>query len=141
MRPDLGGDFEDPGGLIAIDIDPATGMVAKNGSPNPRHELFIEGTQPSRKEPENGDDVDPMAEPPKPPPASSDSEKMSTRPRQVMPQVDEITLRHTLVFEVCADTGLIPTENVCSRTTRRRFKLGQEPYQFCTKAAHQKRGL
>ncbi len=82
-----------------------------------------------------------MAEPPKPAPTSSDGEKISTRPRQVLPQVDEVTLRNTLVFEVCADTGLIPTDALCSRTTRRRFKIGQEPYQFCTKAAHQKRGL
>ncbi len=141
LRPDLGGDFEDPGGLITLDIDPATGMLAQNGIPNPRHELFIEGTEPNRKEPDKGEDVDPMAEPPKPAPTSSDGEKISTRPRQVMPQVDEVTLRNTLVFEVCADTGLIPTDALCSRTTRRRFKIGQEPYQFCSKAAHQKRGL
>ncbi len=141
LRPDLGGDFEDPGGLIALDIDPATGMIAQNDAVNPRHELFIEGTEPNRKEPENGDGVDPMAQPPEPPPASGDGERIPTRPRQITQQVDEATLRNTLVFEVCADTGLIPTENLCSRTTRRRFKLGQEPYQFCTKAEHQKRGL
>lgn len=143
LRPELGGDFEDPGGIIAVDIDPTTGMVAKNSVPNLRHELFIEGTEPSRKEPENGDSIDPMAQPPEPqePPPPSDGDKGSTRPRQVAQQLDEATLRNTLVFEVCADTGLIPTENLCSRTQRRRFKLGQEPYQFCTKAAHQKRGL
>ena len=143
LHPDLGGDFEDPGGLIALDIDPTTGMLAKNSGVNPRHELFIEGTEPNRKEPENGDAVDPLAEPPEPkePPSVSDGQKVSTRPRQVTPQVDEATMRNTLVFEVCADTGLIPTENLCSRTTRRRFKLGQEPYQFCSQAAHQKRGL
>ncbi len=31
LRPDLGGEFEDPGGLITLDIDPATGMLARNG--------------------------------------------------------------------------------------------------------------
>ncbi len=143
LRPELGGDFEDPGGLIAIDIDPATGMIAKNSGANLRHELFIEGTEPNRKEPDNGEVIDPLASPPEPaePPASGDREKVATRPRQVTQNLDDATLRNTIVFEVCADTGLIPTENICSRTQRRRYKLGGEPYQFCTKAAHQKRGL
>ena len=125
LRPELGGEFEDPGGIIAIDIDPATGMVAKNIAANLRHELFIEGTEPNHKEPDNGEAVDPTEQPPEPkePPVPSESEKASTRPRQVTQNLDEATLRNTILFEVCADTGLLPTESLCSRTQRRRFKF------------------
>ncbi|HEX4950323.1 MAG TPA: PBP1A family penicillin-binding protein [Blastocatellia bacterium] len=140
LHPDLGGEFEDPGGIMTVDIDPATGMIAKNGGTNLRHELFIEGTEPNRKEPENGDPIDPDTTPDSQ--AAPDSgDRPSSRPRQVTQQLDDVTLRNTIVFEVCTDTGLIPTENLCTRMVRRRYKLGQEPYQFCTKAAHQKRGL
>jgi penicillin-binding protein 1B len=44
-RPELGGEFEDPGGIVAYEIDPATGAPA-SGEPNARRELFIEGTNP-----------------------------------------------------------------------------------------------
>src|SRR4029453_17003403 len=44
LRPDLGGDFTDPGDLTTVDIDPATGLLAEAGSLRVRHELFIKGT-------------------------------------------------------------------------------------------------
>jgi penicillin-binding protein 1B len=143
LRPELGGEFEDPGGIMTVDIDPTTGMVAQAGATNLRHELFIEGTEPNRQEPEEGDTVDPLAPvPEKQSPVAPDNlDRPPPQPRQVTQQMDDATFRNTLMFEVCADTGLIPTENVCARTLRRRFRLGQEPYQFCSKAAHQKRGL
>jgi penicillin-binding protein 1B len=141
LRPEFGGDFEDPGGVMTIDIDPTTGMVAQSGSENFRHELFIEGTEPNRKEPDNENDSDPMAEPPESKKAPPLEGQTGARPRQVAQSLDAATQRNTLIFEVCADTGLIPSEKICTRTVRRRFQLGQEPYQFCTKAAHQKRGL
>src|SRR5262249_12954426 len=40
LRPGLGGQFEDPGGIVAYEIDPETGAVAA-GLPNARRELFI----------------------------------------------------------------------------------------------------
>lgn len=45
LRPELGGEFEDPGGIVAYEIDPATGAVA-SGAPGARRELFIQGTNP-----------------------------------------------------------------------------------------------
>ena len=44
-RPELAGEFDDPGGIVAYEIDPETGGVA-SGEPNARRELFIEGTNP-----------------------------------------------------------------------------------------------
>jgi penicillin-binding protein 1B len=139
LRPELGGDFETPGGILTIDIDPATGMAAKGSGENLRHELFIEGSEPNGKKPEESDEADPLAQPADPKEPSSSEGQNASRPRQVAQSVDEA--RHTLIFEVCADTGLLPSEKICAHTIRRRFRLGQEPYQFCTKAAHQKRGL
>jgi penicillin-binding protein 1B len=139
LRPELGGDFETPGGILTIDIDPATGMAAKGSGENLRHELFIEGSEPNGKKPEESDEADPLAQPAEPKEPSSSEGQNAPRPRQVAQSLDES--RNTLIFEVCADTGLLPSEKICARTIRRRFRLGQEPYQFCTKAAHQKRGL
>lgn len=44
-RPELAGEFDDPGGIVAYEIDPTTGGVA-SGASNARRELFIEGTNP-----------------------------------------------------------------------------------------------
>jgi penicillin-binding protein 1B len=145
LRPELGGEFEDPGGIMTIDIDPATGMIAKGEVPNLRHELFIEGSEPNRKEPENGEDRDQQATPPEtdPPsqPPANDGQKLATRPRLAANTGTASIIPNTLLFEVCNVTGLLPTENLCPRTARRRYQLGQEPSQFCTRAAHQKRGF
>jgi penicillin-binding protein 1B len=146
LRPELGGEFEDPGGILTIDIDPATGMIAKGEVPNLRHELFIEGSEPNRKEPENGEDRDQQATPPEtePPPQQpppNDGQKLATRPRLAANTGTASIIPNTLLFEVCNVTGLLPTENLCDRTTRRRYQLGHEPSQFCTRAAHQKRGF
>jgi hypothetical protein len=46
LRPELGGEFEDPGGIVAYEIDPLTGQIA-SGAPNARRELFIQGAEPS----------------------------------------------------------------------------------------------
>ena len=146
LRPDLGGDFADPGGLIALDIDPATGTVAMNGATNTRHELFIAGTEPGKKATEGEETTDPdkpPTEPQKPdaadPPAPNKGQRANNG--GIAELLDERTRANSALFEICADTGLLPVENLCSRTIRRRFKLGNEPQQFCTKAAHQRRGL
>ncbi|QQS48396.1 MAG: PBP1A family penicillin-binding protein [Acidobacteriota bacterium] len=47
VRPDLAGAFPMPEeGVIAMDIDPATGSVASESTPNRRTELFLKGTEP-----------------------------------------------------------------------------------------------
>jgi penicillin-binding protein 1B len=146
LRPELGGDFADPGGLITVDVDPATGLVAQSGLTNARHELFIEGTEPSQKFPDEEASQAPMAmlpeiakpEIPVPAVATRERRVSTNSPNEAM---DERTRANTVVFEVCADTGLLPLENLCTRTTRRRFRIGDEPHGFCSKAAHQRKGL
>jgi len=40
-------EFEQPAGLVAMDIDPASGLRARSGCPQRRKETFIDGTQPA----------------------------------------------------------------------------------------------
>ncbi len=141
LRPELGGEFEDPGGIIALDIDPTTGLVAQNTSPTTRHELFIEGTEPGNKaneEEEQEEPVTPIPEAQKPdPPESSTASKgqrISTNIRDEL--VSDYTRRNSAIFEICAETGLLPNENLCTRTIRKRFNLGAEPHKFCSKSTH-----
>jgi membrane peptidoglycan carboxypeptidase len=51
IRPELGGYFEDPGGLVVCDIDPATGGVPSDTTVGPRREIFLAGTEPSGAQP------------------------------------------------------------------------------------------
>jgi penicillin-binding protein 1B len=53
IRPELGGYFEDPGGLVVCEIDPSTGGVPAEGAPAsaPRREIFLIGTEPSGAQP------------------------------------------------------------------------------------------
>jgi hypothetical protein len=46
IRPELGGSFEDPGGLVVCDIDPATGAAPTEESTGSRREIFLSGTEP-----------------------------------------------------------------------------------------------
>src|SRR5262245_19338017 len=53
IRPDLGGNFEDPGGLVVCDIDPMAGQTTGTVpgepvvGPGPRREIFLAGTEPT----------------------------------------------------------------------------------------------
>jgi penicillin-binding protein 1B len=51
IRPELGGYFEDPGGLVVCEIDPATGGLPVEGGPTARREIFLIGTEPSGAQP------------------------------------------------------------------------------------------
>jgi len=51
IRPELGGSFEDPGGLVVCDIDPATGGLPSDGAAGSRREIFLAGTEPSGAQP------------------------------------------------------------------------------------------
>src|SRR5215510_14507304 len=59
IRPDLGGYFEDPGGLVVCDIDPMAGQApgavpgepTPTVGPGPRREIFLAGTEPTGAQP------------------------------------------------------------------------------------------
>jgi hypothetical protein len=51
------------------------------------------------------------------------------------------TLASTVTLEVCADTGLLPTDKLCKHTAQRAFTAGQEPRAFCSQARHDARKI
>src|SRR5262245_53165498 len=57
IRPELGGYFEDPGGLVVCDIDPMAGQTTgavpgePTVGPGPRREIFLAGTEPTGAQP------------------------------------------------------------------------------------------
>ncbi|HEU0184237.1 MAG TPA: PBP1A family penicillin-binding protein [Blastocatellia bacterium] len=59
VRPELGGSFEDPGGLVVCDIDPATGAAPTEETTAPRREIFLAGTEPYGAQPANDGSVGP----------------------------------------------------------------------------------
>jgi penicillin-binding protein 1B len=146
LRPDLGGEFEDPGDIVTVDIDPLTGMIAQADTPGVRHELFLRGTEPGPGTPTSLDRDAPEAaptprredEPPselKPPPleraertARASGELSNYSPPQIS-------------IEVCSITGLLPVRGVCTRTAWRKFAYGKEPTQECSEARHEKQRL
>ncbi|HYE75457.1 MAG TPA: penicillin-binding transpeptidase domain-containing protein, partial [Blastocatellia bacterium] len=140
LRPDLGGEFTDPGDITTIEIDPTTGMIAQAGSTSARPELFIKGTEPNHEAPEQPEQTPATPESP----GGSGEPTESTPPRQSRNGPTLISTRHDniasemVAFDVCADTGLFPVANVCKRTVRRRFTLGQEPRDFCSAKQHQR---
>lgn len=130
-RPELGGDFTDPGEILTVDIDPVTGQLAHAGTENARHELFIRGTEPgigSREQPEHDPD-DP--EIPASRPASRDPEMARSRPpADSAPAVAWITL------DVCPLTGLLPQAGLCATPVSRTFASGREPRVGCRQDYH-----
>jgi len=146
LRPELGGEFADPGDLTTVDIDPATGLIAQAGAPSVRHELFIKGTEPARESPETPEEESPTL--PLPPPYAESAPALPTPTPRPAGSERGLALTSNLPaaaapvrisFEVCADTGLLPLPDVCRRTTRRTFALGQEPTGFCSRARHTNR--
>ncbi|MBI1759933.1 MAG: PBP1A family penicillin-binding protein [Acidobacteria bacterium] len=152
LRPDLGGDFQDPGDLVTVDIDPATGMVAQTDTPNVRHELFLRGTEPGPGTPysPDGDNPEPVPTPkpvkleeppyvePKPPAAKEKSgERLARNPNGELPNYSSPMVS----IQVCALTGLLPVRGVCTRTAWRKFAYGKEPTDDCSESRHERQRL
>lgn len=146
LRPDLGGEFADPGDLVTVDIDPATGLVAQADTPNVRHELFVRGTEPGP-----GTPYSPGSErtEPAPTPRPDDELPIDTKPpattgsgdRAARPPGEGSNNSPQRSIEVCALTGLLPVRGVCTRTTWRKFAYGKEPTEECSESRHERQRL
>ncbi|GEM_PF-22180 len=76
VRPELGGQFEDPGDLVTYEIDSMTGALARGDSPYVRRELFLKGTEPG-----GGQALPDRSIPETEPPPTSDSDFPRQAPR------------------------------------------------------------
>ncbi|MEK6405513.1 MAG: PBP1A family penicillin-binding protein [Acidobacteriota bacterium] len=131
LRPELGGDsFAKPGGIVTVEIDPATGCLASPDSLSRRPEVFIAGT-----EPYSNCSQELIAE------ASVDEtldEPMDEQgPRDHLGSETEAEFRDydKIQLEVCADTGLLASPE-CPRTQKRTFDLSREPREMCSIELH-----
>jgi penicillin-binding protein 1B len=124
LRPDLGGNtFSRPGGIVTVDIDPATGLAASEECTEHHEEIFIAGTEPfATCSHQSQDDSALVAGVDDPPSQDIDEEQISNG---------------SLSVEVCAETGLIAS-SACTRTRRKTFEVGTEPLDICRAESHSK---
>ena len=149
LRPDLDGDFADPGDIVTVDIDPNTGLLAQADTPGVRHELFLRGTEPGTGTPYSPDNVAPETAPtpkpdavvpsaePKPPTPSKESGERTARTSNDSSGSSGVS-QPMISIEVCAVTGLLPVRGVCTRTAWRKFAFGKEPTEQCSESRHER---
>jgi penicillin-binding protein 1B len=127
IRPELGGNaFTNPGGLVTVEIDPATGCLASPESIQRRQEMFISGTEPfSTCISEAEADADLIADQEEQPPYDPSSPELVRHNEDY----DKITV------EVCELTGLIASPD-CPHKVKRTFELGKEPIVVCRAEFH-----
>ena len=112
MCPRYGGnEFARPGGIVTVDIDPATGYAATPQCASTRSEIFIAGTEPYGSCSCGMMQDDLMAE---------------TDYLDSLPLDAEDVDYSKISLDVCSESGLIATSN-CPQSQRRTFDLGKEP--------------
>lgn len=147
LRPDLGGEFTDPGDITKVDIDPTTGLVAQADAQGIRHELFIHGTEPAeaKEEIRPEDEQSPASEPARES-GTVPGLAQTKRPRVVTSEISAASLATVpenpptglVGIEVCETSGLLPVSGLCKRTVMRGFRLGREPRDFCSAVLHKR---
>jgi len=125
LRPELGGaSFSKPGGIVTVEIDPATGCLAGPNSVSHRPEIFIAGTEPASCF-ETVASVEELPElPEQPEPVEPDRT-----------ETEETAGAEDLTVEVCTLTGLVASLD-CPRTEKRTFARGKEPRIHCGAEFH-----
>jgi hypothetical protein len=124
LRTDLGGSaFARPGGIVTVDIDPETGLIASADCPDHRQEIFVSGTEPyATCSHQVIDDTALLGEQDQALPASLDEE----------PQGEGL-----ISLQVCAETGLIASA-YCPRATTKAFESGKGPAGICGSEMHRR---
>ena len=118
-----GGSFERPTGIVAVDIDPATGCLADDLSLARRTELFLAGTEPSS--PCSGDTVAVLEE------ATEDEMEPEVEPSESEGENNA----GSVLVEVCALTGLRGSPD-CPKTEMQTFERDREPRTACSREFH-----
>src|SRR6266702_752189 len=156
MHPEWTGDWTMPEGIQQIDIDPATGDIAKAESLSKRPELFINGTSPGSESGETTDDIaqDPSSQPeedrqtepaglpepqPSEPPKAKPTPKRDSKTKSPDLSDGESSekLQGTITLDIDPTTGLIAVDS-CPVIRTRTFIIGQEPKKYCGPEYHKK---
>lgn len=154
-HPEWVGDWSMPEGIQQVDIDPATGDIAKADAPNKRAELFINGTSPGSESTEpsadmaqeiDGEPADTNSQtepaslqPPEPPKAKPTPKSIDTKPksRDLMDGASSERLQGTITLDIDPTTGLIAVDS-CPVIRSKTFVIGQEPKKYCGPEYHKK---
>jgi penicillin-binding protein 1B len=150
-HPEWTGDWQVPAGIQQEDIDPTTGLLAKNDSATKRSELFINGTAPGTENAEANEDMadqttdgteetnpqtEPASLPPEPVPEPT---KPKPTPKPNVYDDDSSTrLQGTITLDIDPTTGLIAVDS-CPVIRTKTFVIGQEPKKYCGPEYHNKK--
>ena len=144
-HPEWDGDWDMPGGIEQVDINPKTGAPTQPGDTEKRTEYFINGTHPSEPTetpteeaspaelPEPTQGVEPLPVEPIPLPSASPSPR---RPAVV----PDGHLEGTITLDIDPTTGLIAIET-CPIIRTKTFVLGTEPKKYCGPEYHRGRTI
>ena len=153
-HPEWTGDWQTPAGIQQEDIDPATGLLAKNDSTTKRTEFFINGTAPGSENPEgnevladqttdatkdeNSGQTEPASLPPDVPPELP-KPKPTPKPKETYDGDESATkLQGTITLDIDPTTGLIAVDS-CPVIRTKTFIIGQEPKKYCGPEYHNKK--
>jgi penicillin-binding protein 1B len=142
-HPEWQGDWQMPGGIEQIEINPTTGEPALPEDTTKRVELFINGTGPGHEAPEDAETeaspeetaspTPPQFELPSPSPSPSPSPKV-----KILTPDESGRLEGTITLDIDPTTGLIAVET-CPVVRTRTFVLGTEPKKYCGPEYHKGR--
>jgi len=142
-HPEWGGDWDMPGGVEAVEINPSTGEPTASGDAVKRTEYFINGTGPNHEkldeDPEASPEVQPDASPsPGEVPETVETPTPSPSPSPRKPAVPESRLEGTITLDIDPSTNLIAVES-CPVIRTKTFVLGTEPKKYCGPEYHKGR--
>jgi penicillin-binding protein 1B len=153
-HPEWAGDWEMPGNIQQIEIDPRTGQLASADDPVRRMEFFLNGTAPSGEAAVLPEDVEAPPEGVEdngdkefeyePAPLPESTPEAGPRGRQppklegrgVVQDDGTARLQGTITLDIDPTTGLIADPNVCPVIRSKTFAIGQEPRRYCGPEYH-----
>lgn len=142
-HPEWGGDWDMPGGVEEVEINPKTGELSASGDTEKRTEYFINGTGPNHDSAEEDPEATPEEQPEaspgpneipdeEPPPSPSPTPS----PRKAAAPVSG--LEGTITLDIDPTTNLIAVET-CPVIRTKTFVLGTEPKRYCGPENHRGR--
>jgi len=143
-HPEWTGDWEIPAGIEAVEINPKTGDLSKEGDTEKRTEYFINGTGPNHVAPAANEQASPEVEPEASPVTEETPEAGPTIPSlpspspKKAPLLPEGHLEGTITLDIDPTTGLIAVES-CPVIRTKTFVLGTEPKKYCGPEYHKGR--
>lgn len=144
-HPEWEGDWQMPGGIEQVEINPTNGMLAHPEDEARRVELFINGSAPvAVSEPDETElETEPEGEATEeeilPGTPALPTPPVTTKPKAEAAKQDDIgRLEGTITIDIDPSTGLIAVET-CPVIRTRTFAIGAEPRKYCGPEYHKEK--